>query len=142
MKVTLNYSENLYFIATARHLKDIHIDEPESFHGTDLGPSSVEYLLIGIGGCLGSTFMYCLQKKDVIIEDLEIVVDGKLTHSGPKMTLRLANVNIDITFSAKKNQSIEKIESCVKEFREYCIVSKSITNGLPINVNITKQMDK
>ena len=78
MKVTINYSENLHFIASARNFKWIELDEPESFHGSDLGPSPVEYLLIGIGGCLGSTFAYCLQRKNIPIEDMQIIVNGEL----------------------------------------------------------------
>ena len=52
MKVSLKYSEKQHFIASVRHFNDIQIDEPESFHGTDKGPSPVEFYLIGIGGCL------------------------------------------------------------------------------------------
>ena len=81
MKVSLKYSENLHFTASARHFDDIHIDEPESFHGTDKGPSPVEFFLIGIGGCLGSTFAYCLQRHNVEIDALEVVVDGLLKHA-------------------------------------------------------------
>ena len=58
MKVTLNHSENLHFTANARDFKMIPIDASESFHGTNLGPSPIEYLLIGIGGCISSSFVY------------------------------------------------------------------------------------
>jgi len=113
MKVSLNYTENLHFKASARQFNEFNVDEPTSFHGTDLGPSSVEYLLIGIGGCLGTTFIYCLQKRNVKMKSVEIEVDGKLSH--------------------------EDINLCIKKFREYCIVSNSIANGLPINVQCLKK---
>ncbi|MHA1291387.1 MAG: OsmC family protein, partial [Promethearchaeota archaeon] len=70
MKVIINYEKDLHFTAEIRHFKNIHIDEPKSFHGTDLGPSSVEYMLIGIGGCLGSSFLYCLQKQNIELKNL------------------------------------------------------------------------
>jgi len=136
MKVSLNYTENLHFKASARQFKDISVDEPTSFHGTDLGPSSVEYLLIGIGGCLGTTFIYCLQKRNIKIKSVEIVVDGKLSHIGPKMLLRLTKVDAEIKFKPEENASSEEINLCTNKFREYCIVSNSI--GLPINVNCNK----
>ena len=63
MKVFLDYTKDLHFKASVREFKGLDVDEPVSFHGTNLGPSAVEYLLIGIGGCLGTTFLYCLQKK-------------------------------------------------------------------------------
>jgi uncharacterized OsmC-like protein len=135
MKVSLNYSENLHFIASARQFNDFNVDEPTSFHGTDLGPSSVEYLLIGIGGCLGTTFIYCLQKRNIKMKSVEIVVDGKLSHVGPKLLLRLTKVDVEIKFKPEENASSEDIKLCIKKFREYCIVSNSIATGLSIDVN-------
>ncbi len=142
MKVSLNYTENLHFKASARQFKDFSVDEPTSFHGTDLGPSSVEYLLIGIGGCLGTTFIYCLQKRNIKMKSVEIVVDGKLSHVGPKLILRLTKVDAEIKFIPEENASSEDINLCIKKFREYCIVSNSITDGLPINVQCLKKKYK
>ncbi len=139
MKVNLKYSENQHFVAIARQFKGIHVDEPESFQGTNLGPSSVEYMLISIGGCLGSTFAYCLSKNNVKIEKLEIVIDGKLEHVGPKTRLRLVNVDAELRFIPKPGESSEKIDSCVNSFQDHCIVSNSIAQGFSINLNITRQ---
>jgi putative redox protein len=139
MKVTLKYSENLHFTASARHFDGIHLDEPESFHGTDIGPSPVEYFLIGIGGCLGSTFTYCLQKQEVEIDALEVVVDGQLKHVGPNMSLKLVNIEAEILFTAKDGKLSGKIEQCIKTFRDYCIVSNSITQGVPLDVKVSQK---
>ena len=138
MKVSLNYTENLHFKASARQFNNFNVDEPTLFHGTDLGPSSVEYLLIGIGGCLGTSFIYCLQKRNIKMKNVEIVVDGKLSHVGPKLVLRLTKVDAEIKFKPEENASSEEINLCIKNFREYCIVSNSIADGLPIHVNCNK----
>lgn len=139
MKVLLDYTRDLHFKASARHFKNLNVDEPISFHGTDFGPSAVEYLLIGIGGCLGTTFIYCLQKNNIELEAFEVVVDGKLSHTGPKMRLRLVNVDVDLNFTPKEASSDVEINRCMKEFTEYCIVTNSIANGLPININTKKE---
>lgn len=112
MKVTLNYSEKIHFIASARHFNNIHVDEPESFHGTDLAPSPIEYFLIGTGTCIGSTFIYCLQKHNVTIENLKVIVDGTLKHIGPKNRLRLVKIDIEIIINVEENLPNEKIELC------------------------------
>ncbi len=44
MKVLLDYTKDLHFKASVRNFKDFSVDEPASFHGTDLGPRAVEYL--------------------------------------------------------------------------------------------------
>jgi len=139
MKVLLDYTKDLHFKASVRNFKDFNIDEPTSFHGTNLGPSAVEYLLIGIGGCLGTTFIYCLQKNNIELETFEIVVDGKVSHTGPKTLLRLENVDVDLKFTPKEASSDVEINRCMEEFAKYCIVTNSIANGLPINVNCKKK---
>jgi uncharacterized OsmC-like protein len=139
MKVLLNYTKDLHFKASVRNFKAFSVDEPASFHGTDLGPSAVEYLLIGIGGCLGTTFIYCLQKNNIELETFEVVVDGKVSHTGPKKLLRLEKVDVDLKFTPKETSSDVEINRCMKEFRKYCIVTNSIANvNLPINVNCIK----
>jgi uncharacterized OsmC-like protein len=134
MKVSLNYSENLHFIGTARHFDNIHIDEPEAFSGTNLAPSSLEYLLIGIGGCIGSSFIYCLQKNEILLEKLKIVVDGKLKHTSPKMTLEIVTIDVEIIFIPRNGQKEEKIDFCKKIFKDYCPALKIIRSPVPLNI--------
>ena len=136
MKISVRLSEKIHFIASTRHFNNIHIDEPESFHGTDLGPSSVEYVLIGIGGCLGSTLAFCLKKYDIQIEDLEIIIDGTLKHSGPLKRLRLIKVDAELILTTKNTENSKKIDECINNFQEHCVVSNSIINGLPIEVKV------
>ena len=138
MKVTLTYNRDLHFKASVRSFNDFNVDEPESFHGTNLGPSAVEYLLVGIGGCLGTTFIYCLQKRNIELNECNMLVDGKLSHAGPKKRLKLVNVDVEMKFSAKGTTSKERINECIKDFRENCIVTNSIADGLPIKVNCTQ----
>ena len=139
MKVLLDYTNDLHFIASARNFKDLHVDEPVSFHGTDLGPSAVEYLLIGIGGCLGTTFTFCLQKNKIELETLKVIVEGELSHTGPKMLLRLVNVAVDLNFTPKEPSSEKEINKCMKEFLDHCIITNSIEKGIPIKVNCKKE---
>lgn len=139
MNVRLSYIKNMHFTASARKFKDILIDEPESFHGDDNGPSPIEYLLIGIGGCMSTSFVYCLQENDIEVKELDVVVDGKLKHTGPKMNLKLAEVELELQVSFKKGQSDEKIDLCFETFKEYCPISDLIIKGIPLKVKISKK---
>ena len=139
MKVSISYSENIHFTAKARSFTGFHIDEPESFHGTDLGPSSTEYLLIGIGGCMGSSLAYCLQKRKIKIKDMEIIVDGKLKVEGPKNHLRLAKVNVELFLSLKKGNSSQNVDTCINNFLEYCVLTNSVIQGIPIDIKVNKK---
>ncbi|MBD3254959.1 MAG: hypothetical protein GF383_07685 [Candidatus Lokiarchaeota archaeon] len=138
MKININYLKDLHFTAEARHFKDIHIDEPESFHGTNSGPSSVEYLLIGIGGCLASTLAHCLNKNLVPINKLDIIVDGRLKHTGPSNRLRLIEIFVEILVSTE-NTHQKALDSCIRSFQEFCPIAHALTNGIPVNVNVSKK---
>jgi len=67
-----------------------------------------------------------------------VLIDGKLSHIGPNKRLKLVNVDVEMKFSAKETASKERITKCIKDFRENCIVTSSIAEGLPIKVNCTQ----
>jgi putative redox protein len=135
LKITLRYNNNLHFIANIRQFENIELDEPDTFHGTNLGPSSVEYLLVSIGGCVGTTFVYCLQKNNIKIDNLNIIIEGILSHKGPKKKLRITEVNVTIEYKIKEKSLLRKIEFCKQEFQQNCTVTNSIIEGFPININ-------
>ena len=139
MKITINYCNNLHFKAKTRDFDNIQIDEPESFHGTNLAPSPIEYLLIGIGGCLSSTLVYCLHKRNIEIDDLEIIIDGVLKHDQPSLYLRLTQIQVDFNLSLKENNNEVELNNCINEFKKYCPVYEPVLNGIPININFKKK---
>lgn len=139
MKITINYCNNLHFKAKTRDFDNILIDEPETFHGTDLAPSPVEYLLIGIGGCLSSTFVYCLRKRNIEIDDLETIIDSVLKHDQPGLYLRLKQIHIEFNLSLKENTNETELNKCIDEFTKYCPVYEPVLNGIPININFKKK---
>lgn len=120
-----------------REFRNIHIDEPESFHGANFGPSSLEYLLIGIGGCYGATFCFCLQKHQIELEDLEINVDGTLSHNAEER-LRLVNVDVDIQYLFKDGYDLNKLKLCLKSFQKHCVVSNSLMEGIKFHVETSE----
>ncbi len=137
MRVSIQQKSGLNYIAKTRQFTDIQLDEPESFHGTDQGPSSVEYFLIGIGGCLGTTFAYCLQKENVNVDDLIINIDGTLKHTGSQLNLEITQVDVSISFKSQKDSDEVIIKNCIEKFQKHCIVSNSILSGFPINVKFS-----
>ena len=142
MKVSLSYSENMHFTASVRHFKNIHVDESEAFHGDDLAPSPIEYVLIGTGGCIASTFVFCMQKNKVLIEKLDVDVEGILKHSGSKSSLKLIKITVELLVTLKEGESSEKIETCFNMVQDYCPLFNAINSGIPLDINILNQKSK
>jgi putative redox protein len=139
MKVSLSYSENMHFTASVRHFKNIHVDESEAFHGDDLAPSPIEYVLIGTGGCIASTFVFCMQKNKVLIEKLEVDVEGILKHSGSNNSLKLIKITVELFVTLKEGESSEKIDVCRELLINYCPIFNAVNSGIPLNINISNQ---
>ena len=138
MKISIDWIDDFGFTTKVRHLKNFLIDEPLSFKGSDRGPSPVEYILIGIGGCLGMSFIHCTKKNDIKINKLNILVDGKMTHSSPSNQLQLVSVSVELNVVQFEEKEKEKknLEKCIDSYRQYCIVSNSLIKGLPIDVKV------
>jgi putative redox protein len=139
MKIIITYCNNLYFKAKIRKFDNLLIDEPKSFHGTDLGPSPVEYLLTGIGGCLSSTFAYCLGKRNIEIDDLEIIINGVLKHDQPNHFLRLKQIQVEFNLSLKEGYNKDELDDCIAEFKNYCPIYDPLINGIPIKIDFKKK---
>ena len=139
MKVSLSYSENMHFTASVRHFKNIHVDESEAFHGDDLAPSPIEYVLIGTGGCIASTFVFCMQKNKVLIEKLEVDVEGILKHSGSSNSLKLIKITVELLVTLKEGESTKKLDICRRVLLDNCPVFNAINSGIPLDINISNQ---
>jgi uncharacterized OsmC-like protein len=121
----------------------LKLDEPESFHGADTGPSSAEYLGTSIGGCLGTSFAYCAQHVDLAIKAIKVTVDVELHHeegetSGGKGPLRIAGIKADMAVTLQNDDDADVLELCIESFKKYCVVTQSVMRGIPVDVKITK----
>lgn len=61
----------------------VRIDSPQTKGGTDSGPRSLEYFLIGYGGCLISTLLAAIERRGAPITDVTAEVVG-ITDGRPK----------------------------------------------------------
>jgi uncharacterized OsmC-like protein len=136
MKINISWMDDFGFKADVRQFKNILLDEPQSFKGSDRGPSPVEYILLGIGGCLGASFIHCCKINNLKIKRLELIVDGKMTHNQPYNHLELVNVNTELNIIDFKGKKDEDLEKCINNFKHYCVVTNSLIRGLPIDVKV------
>ncbi len=140
MRINLEWLGGVGFSASTRHFKGITIDEPPEFHGGDRGPSSVEYIGIAIGGCLGTSFAYCLQKMEVAARKIDISIDVEMHHAGneEKNPLRITGIDAAINVELEDPADAEILDLCIESFKRYCVVTQSVMSGVPVNVSVSK----
>ena len=140
MKIELDWTGNIGFTATARQFTGMTIDEPEEFHGDDKGPSAVEYFGIGIGGCLGTSFAFCLKKMEVPVKTMPLTIDVGVHHSSEDEGghLRVTDVAAEIEVALENEDDAELFDLCIESYKKYCVVTQSVIAGVPVDVQIKK----
>lgn len=131
--IELHQDGNLRGKAVIRHFPPLRLDEPAEFHGQDTAPSPMDYLLVGVGGCLMNSFAFCLQKKRIPAE-LTLKVEGVMERDEEK-ALRVKEINCVIQVEAE-GRFHHQVEGCYRIFKKYCVVSASVGRGIPIETTL------
>ncbi|MBS7246684.1 MAG: OsmC family protein [Candidatus Jordarchaeales archaeon] len=130
-EVELNWIKNFLFEVTVNGFPKFHMDELEPV-GEDSAPNPADYLLVSVGGCVASSFIYSTLKHGIPLKKLQIKVRGKYTRK--KGMIRVGEVNVELQVDLADESTAKNLESCLNVFRKYCIISESLREGIPINI--------
>ena len=114
----------------------LYMDEPEPVGG-DSGPNASKVLAATMGNCVTASLLFCLQKARAEVGDVETKVDGVMRRNG-KGRWRIAEFNVEISPEVGEEYD-SQYERCLGLFEEFCVVSKSIEQGIPLNVKISRR---
>ena len=113
---------------------DFTMDEPEPV-GSNTGPNASKVLAAAMGNCLTASLMFCLNKARAEVGGIETNVVGKMRRN-EKGRWRIAEINVEINPEIDMDEFSSQYDRCYKLFEDFCIVSKSIEEGIPINVEV------
>ncbi len=113
---------------------DFTMDEPTPIGG-DSGPNASKVLAAAMGNCLTASLLFCLNKARAEVGEIETKVDGKMRRN-EKGRWRIAEINVEISPEINMDEFSSQYDRCNKLFEDFCIVSKSIEEGIPINVEV------
>jgi uncharacterized OsmC-like protein len=111
------------------------MDEPEPV-GEDKGPNASKVLAAAMGNCLTASLLFCLQKARAEVGIIETKVDGVLRRN-KEGRWRINEINVEISPEIDPSFN-SQFERCNKLFEDFCIVSQSIEQGIPINVKVNR----
>ncbi|TRO49629.1 OsmC family peroxiredoxin [Candidatus Bathyarchaeota archaeon] len=114
----------------------LYMDEPEPVGG-DSGPNASKVLAAAMGNCLTASFLFCLQKARAEVGDVETKVDGVMRRNG-KGRWRIVEINVEISPEVGEEYD-SQYERCLGLFEEFCIVSKSVEQGIPLKVKVNRR---
>lgn len=121
-----------------REFDPVISDEPPSRGGTDMGPSPLEYVLIGLCACTNVSTHRMAEKIRLEYEDLETFAEGTIDTRGRKA---LADVpigysTVKLTIRIKTDAPDKKLNRLANLVARYCPVDAMMQRAVP-DYNVT-----
>ncbi|MFB3764111.1 MAG: OsmC family protein [Methanotrichaceae archaeon] len=120
----------------------IDADEPAVLLGSGKAPNAVEMVLAALGSCLAVGFAYNAAARGIVLQSLEIMLEGDLDLQGFLGTsdkVRPGYQNIKVKCRVKSSAPKEKIEELFKYVQRTSPVTDIIRNPVPVIMELEKQ---
>ena len=120
---------------------ELAADEPPVLLGEDHGPTATEALLYALSSCVLTTLVYHASARNVKLNSLEIIADGKLDlrgFLGLSDEVRNGYSSITLTFKIDADASDEEIRKLVELGQKRSPVFDMVTHTTPVNAKIEK----
>jgi organic hydroperoxide reductase OsmC/OhrA len=115
---------------------DVLMDEPPPL-GQAQGPNASRLLAAAVANCLSASLLFCLKKKDAPAHSIKTQVTGILTRN-EKQRLRIGGLEVGIEVDTQHFDAT-RLKRCLEMFEDFCVVSASIREGIPVKVTVMDQ---
>ncbi len=114
-------------------------DHPEIFAAEDNGITPIEYLLVGLAGCLSAGVAAIAQNRGIQLRSVESTVEG--THDirgflGVDSDVRNGFKDINVTFTIDADASRQEIEALVAQSQKRSAVFDALANPTEVTVEV------
>lgn len=118
------------------------IDEPPVLLGNNYGANPVEYLLVGLSGCLTTSMIAHAAARGIHIRAVESSYEGDLDLQGflgLSESIPVGYQEIRVTFKIDADISEQEKEELVQMAQKYSPVFNSIAKPVPVKVGLAKK---
>ena len=134
---------NGYYGALEEHTREkdfiMDNDEPPVVLGTDKAANPMEYLLHALAGCITTSLVYHASIKGIRVEKVEARFEGDIDLRGffglPGCN-KVGYEQIRVFINVEADASKKEIEELVKLAQKHSPVFNTITNPVPVNVEL------
>jgi uncharacterized OsmC-like protein len=118
---------------------DLLLDEPEPL-GHRKGPNASRIAAAAVGNCLTASLFFCLRKSKVEPTKLGATVTGILRRN-ERGRMRIGEFRVRIRMEGTGEEPA-RVGRCLELFEDYCVVTDSIRNGVPVAVEVVDENGK
>jgi uncharacterized OsmC-like protein len=126
---------------TSRQPLRFDIDEPPVLLGNNSGANPVEYLLVGLSGCLTTAMIAHAAARGIEIRSVESRFEGDLDVQGflgLSDTIPVAYQEIRVKFKIDADISEREKEELIKMAQKYSPVFNTVSKPVPVHVGLDK----
>jgi len=109
-------------------------DESEPV-GKGVGPNPSKLLAAAVGNCLSSSLLFCLQRARAPVKGMRTKVNGRM-RKNEKGRWRITELSVELSPEVDASAA-SHLERCSDIFRDFCVVSQSVEQGIPLKVSVT-----
>jgi uncharacterized OsmC-like protein len=111
-------------------------DEPAPL-GSGNGPSPLQLLSAAVGNCLSDSLLFSFRKYKQNPDPIHCEVQA---HVGRNELgrLRVIKINAKLKLGVSANQ-LDYIDRVINQFEDFCTVTQSVGQGIPIHVSLIDQ---
>ena len=117
----------------------ISFDTPQDYGGNEGHPCPDQLFLASITGCLMNTFLYYRAHLGVETIDIKIGAEAEIQLVNP-LGYRVKGIEAHIQVWSTEDEA-DLNTTCAERARDFCHLTKSIEDAIPINVTITVHVD-
>lgn len=114
---------------------DLVMDEPEPVGG-GVGPNASRVLAAAIGNCLSASLLFCLRRSKAEVSGMRATVRGVRARN-QESRWRIREMEVEINPEVPE-EHLKQLERCAEIFEDFCIVSQSVRQGIPIKVTVRR----
>lgn len=116
------------------------IDEPPALGGKNLAASPVDHVLAALGSCNVITYQVWAAKLGIIIETIDITLEGELDVQGffgLNPNVRSGFQSIDMAVKITGPETNERYADLTQLVNEHCPVLDVLTAGVPVRATVS-----
>lgn len=99
------------------------------------GLSPAGLLAAAIGGCLSGGLTLCLNKAHLEPDAVNANVTARIARNAAGR-LRITSIDVDLT-PCLPGEDAGHLERCKSAYEDFCVVTESVRDGIPVNVRIS-----
>jgi organic hydroperoxide reductase OsmC/OhrA len=112
-------------------IEDIMMDEPAPL-GAGEYPNAGKLLAAAVGNCLCASMVFCMERSRSEVPKICAEVSTTLERN-EKGRLRITHMSVKLFPQVEDD---EKFKRCRSIFEDFCIVTQSVKNGIPVDVEV------